>query len=52
MGKNLALLESHIILAMLVQRYRFELEPGWQMVKEPELSMRIKGGLPVRLKPA
>lgn len=52
LGKNLALLESQLILAMFIQRYRFELEPGWQVLKEPELSLRTKGGLFIRLKPA
>lgn len=51
LGKNLALLESQLILAMLLQRYRFELKPGWQVVKEPEISLRLKGGLWMVLKP-
>lgn len=52
LGRSMALLESHLALPMLLQRYRFELEPGWQVLKEPELSLRLKGGLPMRLKPA
>jgi cytochrome P450 len=52
LGKNLALLESQLILVMLLQRYRFELKPGWQVIKEPEISMRLKGGLWMHLKPA
>jgi len=51
-GKNLALLETHLALPMLLQRFRFELEPGWQVKAEPELSLRLKGGLRMRLKPA
>ena len=51
LGKNLALLETQMILAMLLQRYHFELEPGWKVIKEPELSLRLKGGLWMRLKP-
>lgn len=51
LGKNLALLESQIILPMLLQRYRFELKPGWQVVKEPEISLRLKGGLWMQIKP-
>ena len=51
LGKNLALLESQIILAMLLQRYRFRLMPGWQVVKEPEISLRLKGGLWMCLDP-
>ncbi|MEP6894953.1 MAG: cytochrome P450 [Chloroflexota bacterium] len=52
LGKNLALLETHIILAMLIQRYRFEVEPGTQVIREPQLAMRVKDGLFMRLKPA
>ena len=51
-GKNLALLETHLTLAMLLQRFRFELEPGRQVKTEPEVSLRLKGGLWMRLKPA
>ena len=51
-GKNLALLETHLGLAALIQRYRFEMEPGWKVDWEPELSLRLKGGLPMRLTPA
>ncbi len=51
LGKNLALLETHIILAMLIQRYHFELEPGWKVFKEAEIAMRPKGGLRMRLIP-
>ena len=51
-GKSLALLETHLTLAMLLQRFRFELEPGRQVRTEPELSLRLKGGLWMRLKPA
>lgn len=51
LGKNLALLESQLILAMLLQRYHFELKPGWQVIKEPEISLRMKGGLWMHLKP-
>jgi cytochrome P450 len=51
-GKNLALLETQLTLVMLLQRFRFELEPGWPVKTEPELSLRLKGGLRMRLKPA
>jgi len=52
LGKNLALLETQIILAMLIQRYHFEVEPGTKVIREPQLAMRIKDGLFMRLKPA
>jgi cytochrome P450 len=51
LGKNLALLETHIILAMLIQRYHFEVDPGTPVIREPQLAMRIKNGLFMRLKP-
>lgn len=51
LGKNLALLETQIILAMLIQRYHFEVEPGTKVIREPQLAMRIKDGLFMRLRP-
>jgi cytochrome P450 len=51
-GKNLALLETQLTIAMLLQRFRFELKPGFRVEKDPELSLRLKGGLPMILKPA
>lgn len=50
LGKSLALMETQIVLAMLLQRYYFELRPGSKVVKEPELSLRQKGGLWMQLK--
>jgi cytochrome P450 len=52
LGKNLAQIETQLVLAMLLQRYRFAIEPGWQVIKNPQLSLRMKGGLPMRLQPA
>lgn len=51
LGKNLALLEVQIILTMLLQRYRFKVKPGWQVSKDPVISLRLKGGLPMYLQP-
>jgi cytochrome P450 len=51
LGKNLALLETQLILPMLIQRFHIELAPGTRVVKEAELAMRPKGGLRVALKP-
>lgn len=51
LGKNLALLETQLALAMIIQHCRFELDPGWVVKTEPELSLRLKGGLWMRLKP-
>jgi cytochrome P450 len=52
LGKNLALLETQLVLAMIAQNCRFSLEPGWVVRTEPELSLRPKGGLWMRLQPA
>jgi cytochrome P450 len=51
-GKNLALLETHLALAMLLQRFRFELEPDRPIKTDPQVTLRLKGGLQMRLKPA
>ena len=51
-GKNLALLETHLALTMLLQRFRFELEPGRQVKTDPQISLRLKGSLWMRLQPA
>jgi cytochrome P450 len=48
-GKNLATLETQLVLAMIVQRCRFHLTPGWEVKTEPELSLRLKGGLCMQL---
>jgi cytochrome P450 len=49
-GKNLALLEIQLALPMLLQRFRFELEPGRQVKTDPEITLRPRGGLQMRLK--
>lgn len=50
-GKNLAMLETQMVLAMIVQRCRFNLAPGWDVKTEPELSLRLKGGLSMQVAP-
>jgi len=49
-GKNLALMEIHLSLAMLLQRFHFDLQPGWHVKMDPELSLRLKDGLWMYLK--
>lgn len=51
-GKSLALLETHLVLPMILQRYRLELEPGREVRTEPELSLRLRGGLWMRVRAA
>ena len=51
-GKNMALLEIQLVLPMILQHCRLKLAPGWEVKTEPELSLRLKGGLWMQLKPA
>lgn len=44
-GQNFALLEARVILAMLLQRCNFELEPGQRIIPEIRITMRPKYGL-------
>ncbi|CAF0950840.1 unnamed protein product [Rotaria sp. Silwood1] len=44
-GQNFALLEAKVILAMLVQRCDFEMEPGQKITSEVRVTMRPKYGL-------
>jgi cytochrome P450 len=48
-GQNFALLEAKVMLAMLIQRCHFELEPGQKIVPEIRLTMRPKYGLFARI---
>ncbi|CAF5125181.1 unnamed protein product, partial [Rotaria sp. Silwood1] len=44
-AQNFALVEAKIILAMLVQRCDFEMEPGQKIIPDIRLTMRSKYGL-------
>jgi cytochrome P450 len=48
-GQNFALLEAKVMLAMLVQRCNFELEPGQKIVPDVRVTMRPKYGLRARV---
>jgi cytochrome P450 len=48
-GQNFAMLEAKVMLAMLIQRCHFELEPGQKIVPEIRLTMRPKYGLFARI---
>jgi cytochrome P450 len=50
-GKNLAILEIQLVLCMVLQRCKMNLAPGWEVKTEPELSLRLKGGLQMQLEP-
>ncbi|HZH04743.1 MAG TPA: cytochrome P450, partial [Myxococcaceae bacterium] len=51
-GNTFALTEGHLILATLLQRYRFESLPGDGVATEPLITLRPRGGLLLRVTPA
>ncbi len=50
-GSALATLEAILILAMVAQRCRLELAPGFEAVPEPLLTLRFRHGLAMTLAP-
>jgi cytochrome P450 len=51
-GNNFALMEAHLILATVAQRYRLHLVTGHVVKPEALLTLRPRYGLPMMLKPA
>lgn len=48
-GNSFAMMEAQLLLATLAQRYRLELVPGRRVEPEPLVTLRPRGGLPMRL---
>ena len=48
-GRHFALMEAQLALASVIQRYRIELVRGEEPELDPGLSLRPKGGMPIRL---
>jgi cytochrome P450 len=48
-GNHFALMEAHLILATIAQRVRFELVSSEPAETDPLVTLRPKGGLPVRI---
>ncbi len=46
-GNNLGMLEAVFVVAMVTRELRLRVRPGYRVVPEPMLSLRIRGGLPV-----
>ncbi|MGH7302653.1 MAG: cytochrome P450 [Candidatus Rokuibacteriota bacterium] len=51
-GNSFALMEARLILALVLQRYRLRPVAGHSVEIEPRITMRPRGGLPMRLEPA
>lgn len=50
-GNAFALQEMHLILPILLQHYRFRLDPAYTVQREPVVSLRPKDGLHMYLEP-
>ena len=48
-GNAFAMMEMQLVLPMIVQRYRLDLEPGFQLELEPTITLRPKHGVPMHL---
>jgi enediyne biosynthesis protein E7 len=48
-GSHLGMMEATLIAAMIARDYRFELPAGTRAVPEAMLSLRVRGGLPLRV---
>jgi cytochrome P450 len=46
-GSNLGLLEATFVVAMLARELRLVKLPGYRVMAEPMLSLRVRGGLPM-----
>jgi enediyne biosynthesis protein E7 len=51
-GSHLGMMEAVLIAAMVARKFRFELAGTADPRPEPNLSLRVRGGLPVRVLPA
>ncbi|OBY32440.1 cytochrome P450 [Mycolicibacter kumamotonensis] len=49
MGSRMAYIEGVIALAAILQRYTFEIRPGWEPKHQMRTSTGLVGGLPVRI---
>jgi cytochrome P450 len=48
-GNSFAMMEARLILATIAQQYRLQVVPGQQIVPEPEITLRSRYGLKVKL---
>lgn len=51
-GNNFALMEMQIIIALVAQRFRIDLSPGFRLELDPSVTLRPKHGVDVVLRPA
>ena len=51
-GNNLGMMEAAFVLAMVARELRLATQPGYRVVPEPMLSLRVRGGLPMTVSAA
>jgi cytochrome P450 len=51
-GNNLGLMEATIVLATVARDLRLNTVPGYKVEGEPMLTLRVRGGLPMVVRPA
>ncbi|GAA2868418.1 cytochrome P450 [Actinoplanes cyaneus] len=51
-GNHLGMMEAAFVLASIMRELRLETVPGHRVVPEPMLSLRMRGGLPMRVREA
>lgn len=49
-GNNFALMEGHLLTALYARRVRLELPPGVRVSPEPLVTLRPRGGMPMRVR--
>jgi enediyne biosynthesis protein E7 len=49
-GNHLGTMEATFVLAMVVRELRLTKDPDYRVVPEPMLSLRVRGGLPMRIR--
>jgi cytochrome P450 len=48
-GNQFALIEAHLTVATIAQRYRFRLAPGYTAEPWPLITLRPRGGMPMTI---
>jgi enediyne biosynthesis protein E7 len=51
-GSNLGMMEAVFVIAVIAREFRLTNVPGYKVVPEPMLSLRVRGGLPMLVRPA
>jgi len=51
-GSNLGIMEAVFVIAMVARELRLTKVPGYEVIPEPMLSLRVRGGLPMTVRAA